>query len=107
MRDALYATVRARSAYPDYLLHRQRIGFLRIDLPDLDRARDVLGAHLAFDDERRDRGLGDVIAVDLEEAAQVFARVAAAETVAAEHGILFTLGHERADLVGVLAHVIG
>src|SRR2546427_822029 len=47
-----------------------------------------------------------VMAVDFEEAAQVLACIAATEAVAAEHGILFPIRHERADLIGVFAHVI-
>ncbi len=57
--------------------------------------------------QRRYRGVCDPVAVDLEERAQVFAGVAAAETVGAEHDVALAIGHEGADLVGVFAHVVG
>ena len=49
--------------------------------------------------------MGDVVAVHLEEAAQVGAGVRTAEAVGAQHGVAHR--HEGADLVGIGAHVVG
>ncbi len=47
----------------------------------------------------------DVLRIDLEEVPQLLARVRAAEAVGAEHDV--AARHERADLLGEQAHVVG
>src|SRR5690606_40310309 len=58
-----------------------RVRLLRVDLVQLDRPGHVLAGHLALLGQGRDRRVGDVVAVHLEEAAQVGAGVGAAEAV--------------------------
>ena len=86
-------------------LRPNRINLLHINLVLLDRPRHILAGHLAFLRQRLDRRLGDVVAVDFEEAAQVGAGVGAAEAVGAQDRVMAR--HEGADLVGEGAHVIG
>jgi len=81
-----------------------RIRLLTINLVLLDSPGHILRRHLAFRGQRRDGGVGDVIAVDFEVAAQVGAGVAAAEAVGAEDGVLHR--HVFAELVGEGAHVV-
>src|SRR5262249_4765784 len=47
------------------------------------------------------------VAIDLEERTEIRTRIAAAEAVRAEHDVALAVRHERADLVGVFAHVVG
>src|SRR3546814_10691664 len=83
----------------------QRIRLVGIDLVKLDRPAHILRRHLPFRRQRRDRGLGDVVAVDLAMTAPVGAGVAAAVAVGAEHGVV----HQDvgAALFGVGADVVG
>src|SRR6185312_13879742 len=74
--------------------HGQRIGLVRIELVLLDRAADVLGVDIAFLCQRGQRGVGDPVAADLEELAQVLAGIGATIAVGAQGGERATLGHE-------------
>src|SRR4030095_7206134 len=84
--------------------HRPRIGPLGVESVLLDRLRDDLRLQLAFVGERLQRGDGDVVAVDLEELAQLDAVVAAPEAVGAQRDV--APRNVTAHLVGVVAHVI-
>src|SRR5687768_2155313 len=82
-----------------------RIRRVGVDLVLLDRLGDRGGLDLALVGERLQGGDGDVVAVDLEVAAQSPAEVAAAVPVGAEH--LVAAGNPGADPVGKRLHVVG
>ena len=69
--------------------------------------RDDRRRQLALARKRVQRRHDDVPAIVLEKPAQRRSRVAAAVTVGAEHAVAASVRHERTDLVGVLAHVVG
>src|SRR5215469_14007774 len=88
-----------------FSLNRDRIGFVGTDPVFLHGLGDLLGVQLAFVRQGLERGQRHVTAVHLEEVAQASARIAAAETVGAEHRV--AARHELADLVGEQLHVVG
>src|SRR5579859_962370 len=79
-------------------LHRKRVDFLRIYFQILDRLRDSAHLDFALLCQRVESGDNGTFGVDLEEAAQVFARVAAAEAIRAESRQ--SAGNPWCDLVG-------
>src|SRR5215210_3055744 len=77
-----------------------------VDVVALDRLPDGGALDLALVGQRAQRRDRDVVAVDLEEAPQLHAVLAAAEAVGAEH-LVAAPAHERADLLGERADVVG
>src|SRR6478609_12156887 len=75
-----------------------RRGLRRIERVFRDRLRDDRRVERTFVGERLECRDRHVPAVDLEEAAQLLARVGAAEPVGAEHDV--APGHVRANLLG-------
>src|SRR5207253_6549719 len=73
----------------------------------LDRVRHRLRLAFALVGERLQRGDGHEIAIDLEEVAQLGARVGAAEAVGAEHTVAAVFRDEGTDLVGKGFDVVG
>ena len=64
-----------------------RIWLVRIEPQRLDRRRELFLGILAFAGQFDQRGQGDVLGIDLEEAAQFLPGLAAAEAVAAEDDV--------------------
>src|SRR4030095_2871879 len=86
-------------------LYRPWLRLGRVEVVLLHCIRGLRRRQRTFVGKRLQRGNRDVVAVDLEEPAQPFARVRSPEAVGAEHDI--AASHEGANLVGVRAHVIG
>src|SRR5262245_8998295 len=82
-----------------------RVRLLRVDAVARHRLRDAPRRDLPLVGERLERGHGDEAPVDLEERAQLLARVAAPETVGPERRV--AVRHEGPDLLGVQLHVVG
>src|SRR5258706_315477 len=84
-----------------------RIRLLGIDTVFLDRVGNQLRLYFALIGQRLQRRDGDEVAIDLEEMAQLGARVGTAEAVGAEHAVGAVFRDERPDLVGEGLDVIG
>src|SRR5918993_2137100 len=80
-------------------------GLLRIDAVLGDPLSHDRGLHPALVSERFESRYRDPAPVDLKEIAQALAVIRAAEPVCAEHSV--AARHERPDLVGKEAHVVG
>src|SRR5690606_35350390 len=84
---------------------RQRVGFGGVDAVFRDGLGDLFAFDLAFVGQRFERREDDPVAIDLEEVAQLFACVGAAEAVGAEHGV--AAGNPSANLLGIQFDVVG
>src|SRR4051794_3551294 len=79
-------------------LHRPRRRLRRIEPVFFHRLGGLRRGQRAVIGQRLERSYGDVEAIDLEEAAQLFARVRPAVAVGAEHAV--ATWHVGADLLG-------
>src|SRR5688500_16077758 len=83
-----------------------RVRFVGVDAVLLDGLGNGLRLHLAGIHQGPQRGDRGEAAIDLEEVAQLGARVGAAEAVGPEHAVAAALRDERPDLVGEGLHVV-
>src|SRR6185503_15265484 len=86
--------------------YRRGVCLFRIDAVFLDRVGHGLRLDFALVGERLERRDGDEAAVDLEEVAQLRARIRAAEAVGAEHAVAAVLRNEGANLIRERLHVV-
>src|SRR5690242_3759018 len=83
----------------------RRIGCVRVDAVPGDRVGRPVGGYRPVFGQRRQRGQGHVVPVDLEEAAQVAPVVRTAVAIRSQHPV--PARHEGTDLVGERPDVVG